>query len=121
MSWKTMMTGVAAAAGLSIAIVGAALSQDFGPAPADYRSSAEIYVTERLTHPRTPRFKFIGEPYQVVADIDGHEELPCWAVDVRVKARMPGGGYGGYVPYTVLFLNGEAVALEGDVRHVARI
>lgn len=119
MSWKPMMT--AAAAALAILAFGAASAQDFGAAPAGYQLAAETYVTERLTHPRGPRFQFISEPYQVVADIDGREGLACWAVDVRVKARLPGGGYGGYVPYTVLFLNGEAVALEGDARRIARL
>ena len=121
MSWKTTMAGLAAAAGLSAAMFGAALAQDFGPAPVDYEAAAKIYVTDRLTHPRTPRFQFTSEPYQVVADIKGYEGLPCWAVDVRVKARLPGGGYGGYAPYTVLFLNGEAIALKDDIRHMARI
>ena len=121
MSWKTMMAGIAAAASLGAAGIVAAQSQDFGPAPSNYEDAAKIYVTDRLTHPRSPRFQFTSEPYPVVADIRGYEGLPCWAVDVRVKARLPGGGYGGYVPYTVIFLNGEAIALKEDIKQMARL
>ena len=120
MSWKTMMAGLAAAS-LSAATFTTALAEDFGPAPANYEDAAKIYVTDRLTHPRSPRFQFTSEPYQVIADIQGYEDLPCWAVDVRVKARLPGDGYGGYIPYTVLFVNGEAVALKQDVKHLSRL
>jgi len=42
-------------------------------------------------------------------------------VDVRVKARLPGGGRGGFVPYTVLFLDGEAIALNEDARRLVRL
>lgn len=117
MSWKTMMAGVAAAAALGAA----AIAADFGSAPADYQAAAQDYVTDRLTDPRSARFQFQSEPYQVFADIKGYEGLPCWAVDVRVKARMPNGGYGRYVAYTVLFLDGEAIALEEDAQRMVRI
>lgn len=116
MSWKTMMAGFAAAAALGAA----AIAADFGYAPAGYEAAAEEYVTDRLMDPRSPRFQFTSEPYQVFADIKGYEGLPCWAVDVRVKARLPNGGYGRYMSYTVLFLDGEAVALDEDVQRMVR-
>ena len=110
-------------AGIAAALVlgAAAIAADFGAMPADYEATAEAYISDRLTDPRSARFDFVSEPYQVYADLNGYEGLPCWAVDVRVKARMPNGGLGGYVPYTVIFLDGEAIALRGDLRRMARL
>ena len=116
MSWKATMMGAFAALALGTGV----LAFDFGPAPDDYQIAVESYFSERLSDPNSARFEFTSEPYQVFADLRGYEGLPCWAVDVRVKARMPGGGYGGYVPYTVLFLDGEAIALEDDVIRMVR-
>lgn len=123
MSWnaflgKRLLAGAAAA----VALGAAAFAADFGPKPAAYEAEAQAYIAERLADPRAARFQFRGEPYQVYADIRGYDGLPCWAVDVRVKARMPnGGGYGGYVAYTVLFLDGEAIALEADTLRLVRV
>jgi hypothetical protein len=111
MSWKNTILGAAAALALGSGVMAA----DFGPAPANYESDVEAYFATRMNDPNTARYDFVSEPYQVIADLRGYEGLPCWAVDVRVKSRLPGGGYGGYVPYTVLFLDGEAIALEDDV------
>lgn len=123
MSWNLSIGKrlLASAAGL-VALGAAAIAADFGPKPVDYRGEARAYLSERLADPRSPRIQFRGEPYQVYADVSGYEGLPCWAVDVRVKARMPnGGGYGGYVAYTILFLDGEAIALEEDARGMERV
>lgn len=114
---KNLIAGVAAAAVLSAAV----LAADFGRMPANYEAAAEAYISDRLVDPRSARFQFVSQPYQVYADIAGYEGLACWAVDVRVKSRLPGGGFGGYVPYTVLFLDGEAVALRQDVRRLVRL
>ena len=119
MSWtfqtgRHLLTGLAAAAVLGAS----ALAGDFGPRPADYQTAVEDYMEDRMADPRAARYQFTGAPYRVYADIKGHRGLACWAVDVRVKARMRNGGYGGYIPYTVLFLDGEPVALEDDARRV---
>ena len=116
MSWKTTFAGLAAAATMIMTVT----ASDFGAVPASYEDAASDYISERLADPRSARYRFAGEPYQVFADVSGYEGLPCWAVDVRVKARLPGGGYGGYIPYTVLFLNGEAVALEEDALRLVK-
>ncbi len=116
MKIKQALVGIAAACALGAG----AIASDFGAAPADYEALAIDYFGERLTDPRSAKFEFTSAPYQVFADLKGYEGLPCWAVDVRVKARMPNGGLGGYVPYTVLFLDGEAIALEDDVRRLVR-
>lgn len=93
---------------------------DFGPVPAGYESAAEQYIGGRLADSRGARFEFIGEPYLVYADIAGYEGLPCWAVDVRVKSRLPSGAVGGYVPMTVIFLDGAPIALKDDARRMAK-
>lgn len=113
---KQMIAGIAAALTLSAGVV----ASDFGAAPADYETLVTDYFGDRLTEPRAARFDFTSEPYQVFADVSGYEGLPCWAVDVRVKARQPGGGYGGYVPYTVLILDGEPIALDDEVIRMVR-
>ena len=116
MNIKQAFAGMAAAIALSAGVA----AQDFGPAPANYEAIVVDYFGDRLTEPRTARFQFTSEPYQVFADISGYEGLPCWAVDVRVKSRLPNGDYGAYVPYTVLILDGEPVALEDEVIRMVR-
>ncbi|WP_428407598.1 hypothetical protein [Hyphococcus sp.] len=111
MKIKQALAGIAA----SLAFGAFAIAADFGSAPSDYEALTVEYFGERLTDPRSARYDFVGEPYQVFADLRGYQGVPCWAVDVRVKAKMPNGDLGGYVPYTVLFLDGEAIALEADV------
>ncbi|MEO1137117.1 MAG: hypothetical protein AAFW68_11015 [Pseudomonadota bacterium] len=116
MKIKQALAGIAAA----VALGAGAIASDFGSAPADYEALTIEYFGERLTNPRSARYNFTSAPYQVFADLRGYEDVPCWAVDVRVKARMPNGDLGGYVPYTVLFLDGEAIALEQDVIRIVR-
>lgn len=116
MSMKGAIIGLASA----LALAGGVMAADFGPMPANYESAVQDYFAERLEDPRSARYQYRSDPYQVFADVKGYEGLPCWAVDVRVKARLPGGGYGGYVSYTVIFLDGEAIALEEDLARMVR-
>lgn len=113
---KKLLAGLFAAT----ALVTGVLASDFGPMPANYEAEAESYISERLTDSRSARFQFLGEPYRVFADVSGYEGLACWAIDVRVKARLPDGSSGGYVPYTVLFLDGQPIAFEEDARRMVR-
>lgn len=113
---------LAAAVALSAGLcVSSAIASDFGQAPANYEAAAEAYVSQRLTDPRSARFETASEPYQVLVDLKGREDLPCWAVDIRVQSRLHGGGFSRYAPLTVLFYKGEAVALKDDASRVARI
>ncbi|MEQ8935048.1 MAG: hypothetical protein RIE56_04575 [Amphiplicatus sp.] len=112
-----IIAGCAAAA----ALAASAIAGDFGTVPANYEQTAEAYISDRLVNARAARFQFVGEPYQVYADVSGYEGLPCWAIDVRVKSRLPSGGFGGYMPYTVLFLDGEAIALEEDTQRLVKL
>ena len=114
---KLAMGGLAAAA----MVFGAALAADFGPMPANYEGAATQYVSTRLTDPRTARYQVVGRPYKVYADIGGYEGLPAWAVAMRVKARLPSGGQGGTQRYTVIFIDGQPVALRDDIRRMARL
>lgn len=113
---KKLILGFAAA----MAFTASVAASSFGPAPADYQSAAEAYISARLDDARSARFEFLGEPYMVYADIAGYEGLACWAIDIRVKSRLPSGAVGGYVPYTVIFLDGEPIALKDDARRMAR-
>lgn len=113
---KKILMGLAAAVVLS----SGAMAANFGASPADYRASAVAYIDMRLTDSRNAHIQFVSEPYRVVVDVAGRKNLPCWAVDVRVKARTPSGGTGRYLPYTVIFYEGRAIAFEQDVRHLAR-
>lgn len=104
----------------SIVFAAGVAASSFGPMPANYESSAEEYIMARLDDARSARIEFLGEPYMVYADIAGYEGLPCWAVDARVKSRLPSGAIGGYEPYTVIFLEGEPVAFKDDARRMAK-
>ena len=115
MKMKMTFAGIAAALMFGAGAVVAAAGADFGSAPVSYESEVEAYFASRLTDPRRARFHYASDPYPVYADVSGYENLPCWAVDVRVKSRLPSGGYGGYVPYTVIMLDGEPIALRSDV------
>lgn len=114
MRLKILTAGFAALA----VLCSSALAASFGSVPVNYKSDVQSYVTDRLAVPQAARFQFRGDPYQVFASIGGYDNVPCWAVDVRVRARLADGSQGGFIAYTVLFLDGKAVALEEDVRRV---
>lgn len=116
-----LLIGLAAASSLALAALFGADASDFGPVPANYEADAISYISSRLDNARGARFEIDSEPYQVFADIAGYEDLPAWAVDVRVKARMPGGAFGGYLPYTVVFVDQEPVALDQDDIRLSRL
>ncbi len=116
------ITYLAAAIALSVSVcVTSAIASDFGPAPANYESAAEAYVTKRLSDPFAAQMQAVSEPYQVLVDLKGHDGLPCWAVDMRVKARLPAGDMSRAVPVTVLFHSGKPIALREDTQHFARL
>ena len=112
---------LAALAASAFAMAGVALAMDFGDAPADYEDQARAYVESRLEDPRAARFQTVGEPYEVYADDAGYEALPGWGVDVRVKSRLPSGSYGATESLTVIFIDGDPVALEEDAQRIARL
>jgi hypothetical protein len=104
---------ISAAAGVAL-LFGVSSAVEIKPCPDDYPVRAADYVQSRLDDARGAKVQVVSEPYRVIADLEGYEGLPGWGVDVRVKSRLPGGGFGGFVPYTVIFIDGEAVALDDD-------
>jgi hypothetical protein len=108
---KKSLTGAAVAA----LLIAGAMAQDFGPAPADYRYSAQDYVESRLDYPRGARISINSDPYPVYADFGRSGEYPAWAVDITVRSSTRGRGYDGYMHYTVIFVDGEPVAFEDDI------
>ena len=114
---RKMLLGIGAVA----AFAASAIAADYGVMPADYESASEDYVLSRLADERGARFQFVSAPYPVFADFEGHGNLAAWAVDVRVRSRMASGRMGGYLPYTVIFVDGEPVAFEEDIRGVERV
>ena len=82
---------------------------------------ATTYVEGRRTDDRGPRVQFNSEPYRVKADLAGYDDVPAWGVDVKVRSRLLSGSYGGYVPYTVIFVDGEPVALCEDADELVRV
>lgn len=94
---------------------------DVAPCPDDYQIQASNYVESRLTDSRGARVQVVSEPYRVAADVAGHPGVEGWGVDIKVRSRLPSGQYGGYVPYTVIFVDGQAVALCEDTRELMRV
>ncbi len=115
-----LKTAASAAAGVAF-LFGSSIAGDIKPCPDDYPVRAADYVESRLDDTRGARVQIVSEPYRVIADISGYEGLPGWGVDVRVKSRLPSGSYGGYIPYTVIFVDGEAVALDDDASDLTRV
>ena len=112
---------LAAALALSLsALVTPALAGDAGPQPANYESAATAYVESRLDNPRMAEIQTIGAPYAVLISHRGRE-LACWAVDMRVKADLPGGGFSRFAPVTVLFHDGQPFATRDDVSRFTRL
>jgi|GEM_PF-1272280 len=121
---RKMLLGIGAVAAFAASAIAAdygVMPADYGVMPADYESASEDYVLSRLADERGARFQFVSAPYPVFADFEGHGNLAAWAVDVRVRSRMASGRMGGYLPYTVIFVDGEPVAFEEDIRGVERV
>lgn len=89
--------------------------------PDDFEAQAATYVESRLEDARGARIQVVSEPYKVSAEIGDKEGIEGWGVDIKVRARLPDGQYGRYLPYTVLFMDGEAVALSEDVSDIVRL
>lgn len=111
---------IAIVAGFAALGATAFASGALAPCPDDYRERAVSYISDRLDDPRGSSYDFVGEPYAVSADFRSGDRLG-WGVDVRVKARMSGGSYGAFTPMTVIFVDGEPVALEEDGIDLARL
>jgi len=94
---------------------------DIAACPDEYPIMATDYVESSLVDARGARVQIVSEPYRVSADVSGYDDVQGWGVDVRVRSRLPGGRYSDYVGYTVIFVNGEPVALCDDTDQLARV
>lgn len=106
-----------AAAAAAVMLTGA-LAQNFGPQPADYRYAAEDYAESRLANTRGARVRVESRPYPVYADFGRHGEIAAWAVDISVRSHVNSRRHDGYMRYTVIFVDGEPVAFEDDIRGI---
>jgi hypothetical protein len=104
----------------AVALFATSIAGDIAPCPDDYSVQAVSYVESRLEDARAARVQIVSEPYRVAADFHGHG-AQGWGVDVKVKSRLPTGSYGGYIDYTVIFVDGEAVALCEDTDELTRV
>ena len=89
-------------------------AQGFGRAPRHFEAETVSFIKDRLDSRVGARISVDNSPYQVYADFDGHDEMPAWAVDVQVRAKLPSFVYGCSEIYTVVFVDGEPVALAYD-------
>ncbi|MEO0400288.1 MAG: hypothetical protein AAF224_12805 [Pseudomonadota bacterium] len=105
-----IFTAAIAASG-SVAMAASVSVSDAVPSDAEER--AIDYVEGRLENPRGARVSAVSEPYKVYADFDSYEDVPAWAVDVKARMRLKSGGSGA-MPYTVVFVDGEPIAVDND-------
>ncbi len=96
-------------------------ASDVAPCPDDYRLQAASYVESRLSDSHGARVQVVSEPYRVATDLKGYSGLEGWGVDIKVRSRLPTGEFGGYVPYTVVFIDGVPVALCEDTQELTRV
>ena len=118
MAFPKLLLSLAIGAGLMVA---SSQAGDVAPCPDDYTAQAVSYVESRLSDARSARVQIVSEPYRLEADVSGYSDVEGWGVDIRVKSRLPTGEFGGYVPYTVIFVDGEAVALCEDTTELTRV
>ena len=111
---------IALAAGFAAMAAAAFAAGPLAPCPDDYQTRAVDYVSSRLDDPRGSSYQFVGDPYAVSAEFRTGDRLG-WGVDVRIKSRMTSGGYGAFVPYTIIFVDGEPAALAEDGIEITRI
>ncbi|MEM9704543.1 MAG: hypothetical protein AAF850_00550 [Pseudomonadota bacterium] len=109
-----------AVAGFALAFGAVAIAFASGAAPDNYEDAARDYVVERLSNPAGARVRFESEPYEVFADIGRYEGVAGWAVDVRVRTRLANGEVTRFQPYTIIFVDGDPVALRSDLRKMTR-
>lgn len=112
---KKTLTMIMATAMLGMGgLTAPAAAQGYDSMPTDFRYATVDYVESRLVDSRGARIVYDSDPYPVYADFGRNGAYDAWAVDIRVRART-GSGYGGYTPYTVIFVDGEPVAFESDI------
>lgn len=111
---------LAAALVLTFFAAAASGAAEYGAKPGDYESAASAYIESRLENAQGAVIRTMSEPYPVLVSLRGRD-LACWAVDMRIKADLPGGGFDRFAPVTVLFYDGRPFATKDDVSRFTRI
>ena len=108
---KMILAACAAVFGLFCSVQ--AMAQDFSDVPNGYEAMTVGYIKSRMDNPRGAQVSFYGEPYPIYVDIGRYRDVPGWAVEVSVRSSLRS-GRSGFADYTVIFLNGQPVALSED-------
>ena len=95
--------------------------ENFGLSPEACIESVSYFMSGRLYDSRSARINLNGNPYRVTVDMRGGGRTTAWAQNVRIKSRLPSGSWSNYQPYTVIFKDGRAIALESEVRRMTAI
>ncbi len=117
---KTIVSLAFIAMSLNIAPVVGANDAGFDLSPSACKEVVSDFMDTRLTDSRSARVQLDSDPYKVMVDMRSADDIPAWAVDILVKSRLPSGSWSNYQPYTVIFQDGKAVALESEVVGVTR-
>lgn len=91
---------------------------NYGELPADYQQQAQTYFADVLKDPDSARYKF-GTPRRAYGNnglvYGGKIAFVGWAVPVYINAKNSFGGYTGYEPYLVIFVDGHVFThVEGE-------
>jgi opacity protein-like surface antigen len=105
----------------ALALAAAAQAGDVAPYPESYEKMASDYAISRLDRSEGARVQVVSEPYRVVAEVNGKSDLEGWGVDIRLKSRQASGASGVALEYTVIFVDGVAVALCDDTKSLKRL
>jgi hypothetical protein len=87
---------------------------DLGPDPSDPIAETKTLMTELLRDPDSAHYRFLGIHQAHCKGGLAGREWYGYAASIDINAKNAMGGYTGYQPYTVLFVNGKAwKAVEG--------
>jgi hypothetical protein len=118
---KPMKKVVLCAATILLAITAPVTAQkavealpDLGPDPADPIAETKLIMADILRDPDSARYRFGGIHQAHCKGGLAGKEWYGYAASIDVNATNAMGGYSGYQPYTILFVNGKAWrAIEG--------
>lgn len=113
---STLAAALFAVTASAIAPAAIANTDVFGLSPEACAESVSYFMVDRLYDSRSARVSLTGEPYRVMVDLRDGQQVTAWAQNVHIKSRLPSGSWSNQQPFTVIFKNGQAIALESEVR-----
>jgi hypothetical protein len=89
----------------------------YGELPSDYQTQAVAYFQDVLKDPDSAKYQF-GTPRRAYGNnglvYGGNVAFTGWAVPVAINAKNSFGGYTGFEPFLVIFVDGRVYThLEG--------